>query len=401
MELLVWSIPRAHMIIAFDASPVIHGRNAIRRHTNNLIDNIVRLNAAVDYKLLYFDWKLRRDHYVSLPCSHKAKEYTIPVPNRFLKPCWKYLNMPKAEWLIGQFDIFYATDLYFPPSNQGLVLGSIHGIAYHMIEDMIDPKRSAVLKEGLVYTLKHADYLLAVSHKTREDLIERIGVTDERIYVVSHGVDPCFMRLQDRSALSIRLSDKLGFSTPYILFVGVIGHHKNIMGLLRAYSILLKQGYDVPLVLAGPPDSAWEEAKNWIAKEGFKEKAHLIGYVDQDSNELLDLYNGASLFIFPSFYEGWTSPPLEAMACGTPVITSNCSSLPETVGNAAILVDPNNPEKLAFQMERVLCDQFLRNNLITKGIKHAASHTWEKSAAKLLDVCTDICARGPWKGKRE
>lgn len=389
------------MKIAFDVSPVIHGKSAIKRHMKNLVETIIRFDTANDYKLLYFDWKWRRNHHVSLPSSHNVKEYNVPVPERFLRSCWKYLYLPKSECLIGEFDIFYATDLYFPPSSHGLILSSIHGIAYHMIEDMIDPKLSAGLKEGLVYTLKHADYLLAVSHKTRENLIERIGVSEERIYVVSHGVDPRFMRLQNHSALSIRLKEKLGFSTPYILFVGVIGNHKNIMGLLRAYSILLKQGYDIPLVLAGPPGSAWEEAKNWIAKEGLEEKARLIGYVDQDSNELLDLYNGAFLFVFPSFYEGWTSPPLEAMACGTPVITSNCSSLPETVGSAAILVDPNNPEKLAFEMERVLCDQSLRNNLIAKGIKHAFSHTWEKAAAKLLDVCADVYARGPWKESRE
>jgi glycosyltransferase involved in cell wall biosynthesis len=129
----------------------------------------------------------------------------------------------------------------------------------------------------------------------------------------------------------------------------------------------------------------------------MSDRVHFLGYVDQAGNNLIDLYNGADLFVFPSFYEGWTSPPLEAMACGTPVITSNCSSLPETVGNTAIQVDPDNPEKLAHEMERVLSDQSLRNNLITKGMKHAASHTWEKAAAKLLNVFADIQARGPWK----
>jgi len=105
--------------------------------------------------------------------------------------------------------------------------------------------------------------------------------------------------------------------------------------------------------------------------------------------------------VFPSFYEGWTSPPLEAMACGTPVITSNCSSIPETVGDSAIKIDPNNPEVLAYEMERVLGNESLKEELIKKGLSHVAAHTWEKSAARLIEVFADIRARGPWKGQRK
>jgi len=101
--------------------------------------------------------------------------------------------------------------------------------------------------------------------------------------------------------------------------------------------------------------------------------------------------------VFPSFYEGWTSPPLEAMACGTPVITSNCSSLPETVGNAAILVDPNNTDALACEMKRVLSDEELQKDLIEKGLVHVSSHTWEKASQKMIEVFADVMARGPWE----
>ena len=101
--------------------------------------------------------------------------------------------------------------------------------------------------------------------------------------------------------------------------------------------------------------------------------------------------------MFPSFYEGWTSPPLEAMACGTPVITSNCSSLPETVGNAAVLVDPNNSEVLAYEMERVLSNKKLQLELIKKGLAHVSSHTWEKAGQKMIEIFNDVMARGPWE----
>lgn len=388
---------RTDMEIVIDATPVVHGNRAGSRHTKNLVETLLRLDTTNDYKLLYLDWGHRQKRYIPLPADSSAQECVVSIPARFLQPSWRYLAFPKAEWMIGPFDILYASDLIFPPASRGLVLGTVRGIAYHVISEKIQPGDVAVLRRGLSYTLKHADYLLAVSYKTREELIDELGIPDDKIYVVRHGVDPRFIELEDRDTLSLRLTQKIGFSSPYILFVGVIGHHKNIMGLLKAYSILRSRKLEIPLVLAGPPGSAWEEAQGWIAKEGLEKCVHLTGLVDQDSGELTDLYNGASLFVFPSFYEGWTAPPLEAMACQTPVITSNCSSLPETVGDAALQVDPNDPEELADAMEKILTDESLRKKLIEKGCEHAASHTWEKAAQQLIEVFHDIRLKGPWK----
>jgi len=388
------------MQITIDATPVAHGTRAIRRHTKNLIEALFRTDCSNDYRILYIDWRKQRSRYISLPASSRVEECIVSIPGRVLQPSWRYLGLPKSEWLVGPSDVFYATNLYFPPALRGLVLGSVHGIAYHVIEDKFTPNEVEPLKQGLAYTLKHADYLLAFSYKTKEELLERLNIPKERIYVVCHGIDSRFTRLLNPRALSVRLEKRFGFTSPYILFVGVIGHHKNIMNLLKAYAILSDQGVELPLVLAGPPGTAWKEAQNWIAQRGFQKKIILLGLVEQDGGELTDLYNGASLFVFPSFYEGWSAPPLEAMACGTPVITSNCSSLPETVGDAAIQTDPNNPEELAHQMSRVLTDQSLRDHLITRGIEHTSTHTWENAARKLIEIFSEIKSRGPWKGQK-
>jgi glycosyltransferase involved in cell wall biosynthesis len=170
------------------------------------------------------------------------------------------------------------------------------------------------------------------------------------------------------------------------------------MGILASYEILSKK-ISQHLVLAGPPDSAWESSNLFVVERNLSEKVHFLGHVNNIEN-LVDLYNGADLFVFPSFYEGWTSPPMEAMACGTPVITSNCSSLPETVGDAAVMVDPNNIEELAYEMEKVLSDEMLRFTLIKKGFDHVALNTWEKAGAKLVEVFADIQKRGSWKRDR-
>ncbi len=388
------------MKIAIDATPIAHGSRAVRRHSKNLIETLIRIDKSNSYKLLYIDRRRQSYRYAKLPDNESVNEYIVPLPGRVLRATWKHFHLPKSEWLLGKFDIFYATEFYFPPTKIGLVLGSVRGIAYYVVEDKINPQIANHLKNGLHYTLKHSDYLLAVSQKTKQELIEHMSVEKNRIYVVSHGVDPKFKRLKDRVALFSRLQKKMGVRPPYILYVGAIGHHKNIMGLLEAYSICYDHGNDIPLVMAGPKGSSWEEANTWIRTKGLDKFVYLIGPVGQDSDELTDLYNGACLFVFPSFYEGWTAPPLEAMACGTPVVTSNCSSIPETVGDAAIKIDPNNSEELAHEMNRVLSDESLQNTLIERGLTHIQSHTWENAASKMIQVFADIKTRGPWKERK-
>ena len=385
------------MKISIDATPLLHGSRANRRHSKNLIDTLLRFDEANDYRVFYVNWRNRKKLFNHSTNDGVVKEHRIPIPGRILIPLWEHLALPKAEWMIGESDILYATDLYFPPVKHGLVLGSVRGIAYHVIQEKIIPTEASQLSKGLEFTLKHADYLLAVSSKTREELVERLGVAEDRIFVVPHGVDSCFYQLPDREELTARLSEQFKISSPYILYVGVIGHHKNILGLLQAYRTLEKRGSTLPLVLAGSPGSAWKDAHAFVTKEGLVHSVHFLGSIPQDTGELTDLYNGASLFVFPSFYEGWTAPPLEAMACGTPVITSNCSSLPETVGDAAIQIEPGNSEELAHQMERFLSDESLRKQYIKKGLDHVALHTWENAGRKMLQVFEDIQQKGKWK----
>jgi len=268
-------------------------------------------------------------------------------------------------------------------------------LAYKIIPDKIQPQIVESLNQGLSFVIKNADYLIAVSETTKKELINQVGIPPDRIYVVTHGVDKQFSKIDNLPGVWDRLKIKYALNRPYILYVGAIGMHKNIMGILSAYQKLShKLAHD--LVMVGPPDSAWNSANRFVYDLDFSENVHFLGNVVK-TDDLSDIYNGADLFVFPTFYEGWTSPPLEAMACGTPVITSNCSSLPETVGNAAILVDPNNTEVLATEMERVLSNKKLQKELIEKGFVHVSFHTWEKAAQKMVEVFTDVMARGPWE----
>ena len=377
--------------IAIDMNSVVHGSRAVSHCTACMVNELIKYK-DIEFNLFYFDYKRQTQKYLR-PLENHATEKVIPIPYRLLIPAWRRISWPYLEMISSGCDLLYTSEFYFPPAKNSLVLATIHGMAFRVIPEKIPSQIAQSLDKGLSFILKHADYLIAVSENTKKELVNHVGIAPERIYVVTHGVNKIFQRQANQQEVRSRLIASYNLDRPYILYVGAIGIHKNIMGILSAFRTLSNKTSH-HLVLAGPPDSAWNAALRFVAEHNMSDRVHFLGYVDQAGNNLVDLYNGAELFVFPSFSEGWTSPPLEAMACGTPVITSNCSSLPETVGNAAIQVDPDNLEELAHEMERVLGDKSLRNNLITMGMKHAASHTWKKAAAKLINVFADIQARG-------
>lgn len=383
--------------VAIDMSPIVHGSRAVKRCTACMTSELLK-HEDINFDLLYFDHRHQISKYLS-PLERHVKENVIRVPQRLLIPLWKRFSWPHLEMLVpDECDLFYVNEFYFPPTKNALVLATIHGLSYRVIPEKIPSQSVRSCCRGLSFIQKHADYLIAVSETTKEELIRYVGVAPERIYVITHGVDKEFRQLTDGEAVRGGLRDRYGLKRPYILYVGAIATHKNVMGILAAYKMVAaKTPHD--LVMVGPPDTAWNQAHRFVKERGLSGRVRFLGTVDQAGDSLLNLYNGADLFVFPSFYEGWTSPPLEAMACGIPVITSNCSSLPETVGDAALKIDPDDPEALAHQMGRILFDNTLRTQLVKGGLDHVSSHTWDKAAKRLTNVFADVQAKGPWRGK--
>jgi glycosyltransferase involved in cell wall biosynthesis len=375
-------------------SVVIHGFRAIKRCTSCIVSELLKYE-EFNFDLLYFDYKYNTDNYLK-SSEFEINQKIVRVPLRLLIHFWKRFSWPRLEMYLSKYDLYYTNEFYFPPLRKTPILATIHGLPHKVVPEKMTSQVKHSVDQGVSFTLKHADYLVAVSETSKKEIIQHLGVDPERIFVVTHGVDPYFRKRKSQKAVLNRLSEAYGFMSPYILYVGAIGIHKNIMGILGAYESLSSR-IQHNLVFAGPPDSAWDKAKGFVKENKLSDRVHFLGNIEQSGDRLLDLYNGAELFVFPSFCEAWTSPPLEAMACGTPVITSNCSSLPETVGEAAIQVEPNDTEELANAMETVLSDGALRLDLITKGFEHASKHTWEKAAEKLIHVFENVLAKGPWE----
>jgi len=244
-----------------------------------------------------------------------------------------------------------------------------------------------------------SDRIIAVSRATRDDLVRHLGVPAERIAVVPWGVDDRFRNAVARPDPA--LAARLGGSARYWLYVGVNKPHKNLPRLVRALARAqaTKPTRDLHLVIAGAWDPRFPEARDAAAQANVASRVHMLGPVPDD--DLPALYAGATGFLFPSLYEGFGLPVLEAMACGLPTMTSNRSSLPEVAGDAALLVSPLDEEEMAAAIGRLADDPGLRDELARRGRARAAGFTWQDTAGQMIEIYRELAGRPrPGEGRK-
>jgi glycosyltransferase involved in cell wall biosynthesis len=231
-------------------------------------------------------------------------------------------------------------------------------------------------------TLANVDRIITVSEHARGDLVRLVGISPERVSVVPNGVSNRFRPVPQDEAR--RIARRYGIEGPYVLHVGAPQRRKNVEGLVEAFRRLGRRLPDHRLVLVGPPRGAHDPVLRLVRRLSLGTRVRFLSAVpDQD---LPAIYSAASVFAFPSLYEGFGMPILEAMSCGTPVVCSNATSLPEVAGNAAVLVDPRDTAALALELERVLDDPILHASLSLRGLVHAAPYSWERAARSTLEV---------------
>jgi glycosyltransferase involved in cell wall biosynthesis len=237
--------------------------------------------------------------------------------------------------------------------------------------------------QGLVKRgLETAKVILCVSENSRDTTEELFGIDPDRLVVAPHGIDPSF-EPKERAAAKARVGERFGLTTPYVLYVGKLEARKNICRLLRAFNLVRSRaGSDIRLVLVGRRFWDLEDMDATISECGLQSHVVELGYVPWE--DLPYLYSAAEAFVFPSIWEGFGFPVLEAMRCGTPVITSNVSCLPEIAGGAALLVDPFSVEQIAQGILAILGDKERAAAQAKRGLTHAAKFTWERTARTTL-----------------
>jgi glycosyltransferase involved in cell wall biosynthesis len=234
------------------------------------------------------------------------------------------------------------------------------------------------------YNARAATHLIADSAATKRDLIERYGIGPSKITVVYPGYDVAIFQPVKDEGIIEAVKARYDIIGDYILFVGTLQPRKNLTRLIEAFSNIRYPISNIQLVIAGKKGWLYEQIFRQVKELGLEGEVVFTGYVP--AGDLPALLSGARLFVFPSLYEGFGLPVLEAMSCGTPVVCSNASSLPEVAGDAAVLVDPLDVEDLAMAMERVLSDEELRAELIERGFEQARKFSWERCARETLDV---------------
>ncbi|MBI4621318.1 MAG: glycosyltransferase family 4 protein [Desulfobacterales bacterium] len=291
-------------------------------------------------------------------------------------------------------DLVYGTDLIFPPARRSLTMSTLRGIVYLAAPELTSPGHAESLSRALDYAMRESDYYLAVSEQTKRDFMNYLNLPEDRIRVSPHGVDPHMHRVEDRGVVRSVLQERFQLIKPYLLYVGAISHNKNILRLVEAFALISTEFPDLTLVLAGPFENAYDEAVRYVKEKGLEDSVRFLGPVSPEGDDINHLYNGAEVLIHPSLYEGWVAPPVEAMACGIPVVASNASSIPETCGGAALLVDPLNIESIAQGIREVLDDRPIRKSLIESGFRRVKECQWSDSAARLEGIFRELIQSG-------
>jgi len=386
------------MKIAINVTPLnVPKRTGIQ----NYFFNLCKYLPLVDKKNEYIFYAHSYRHYKSLKFTigefalnnfknTLVKISRIPAP--ILSLMWERANILSAEYLIGPVDIFHTSEKLNPPLKNAKLIMTIFDITPIKFEAYHKECTIKSYANNLPKVLRKVDMVIAISQCTKNDILEYFGniISEDRIRVVPLAADEQYRQINDENLINeIKTTYKI--YKPYILFVGTLEPRKNITNLIRAYNILpasLKRNYH--LVICGKKGWYYDEIFETIKELKLEDKVIFTGYVPDDTIPLL--MNGAEVFVYPSFYEGFGLPPLEAMSCGTPVISSNISSIPEVVGDAGILINPKDIEELSDAITRTLNNGDLKRQLISRGLQQAKKFSWEKTAKETLEVYNMVSA---------
>ena len=289
------------------------------------------------------------------------------------------LPLALARHRVDVLHVQYMAPLYPAP-----IVASVHDIAYEHFPSFFPPGVVTGLRALVPWTIRRAAFVLTLSEFSKQDIVRRYRVPPDKVVVTYLAADAMFRPLQDPVRLA-EVRTRYGTGERFILCVGNLQPRKNVRTLIDAYVRLRRaDATRARLVIVGRKVWSHDDIFAAARESGYEEALVFTDYVPDD--DLVALYNAAEVFVYPSLFEGFGLPPLEAMACGTPVVTSNTSALPETVGDAALTVDPRDAEALATALARVLDDADLRARLAERGLHRAQSFSWERTAHAISEV---------------
>lgn len=362
------------MRIGIDARLTHYHKAGISRYTLQLIEALARSDSDDEFHILQ---SLRSRRPILDRPNFFRRGLLTPAHHRL-----EQLSLPLEISLLG-LGVLHSPDMIPPFRRNCRSVITVHDLAF-LIYPQFLTKDSARYYGQIDQAVRRTDAIIAVSNATKQDIIRHLGVPEHKVTVIHEASSPIFHPLEGPGPRQ-RIQAKYKLDGDFLLFVSTLEPRKNVPTLLRAFRQLLDSYHPaVKLAVVGEKGWLYDEVFSLVTDLKLQDDVAFLGRVPTE--DLLWLYNSAQLLASPSFYEGFGFTPLEAMACGTPVVVSNVSSFPEVVGDAALLVDPNDADELAVAMWRLLSDSELRTSLIAKGLKRAASFSWDKAAQETLQV---------------
>lgn len=316
------------------------------------------------------------------------------IPNKLLNFCMWYFRWPKIDRLLGNVDVFFAPNINFIALSKHVrFVLTMHDLSFELFPETFSWKRRLWHAFTSPKSLcRRAESILSVSRSTANDIRRFYGITEKKVFIIHSGVNEHYHEMNRNDLALITVKEKYHLPYHFILFLGTLEPRKNIPSLIRAYNGFRKSTLNseniYKLVIAG--SSGWKSLEIFeeIRRSPFSQDILFLGYVADEDKE--SLYNLASVFVYPSLYEGFGFPILEAFRCGVPVITSDTSSLPEIAEDAALLIDPQRPDDLRIALEEVIASSELRQELKDRGKKRANAFLWHKTAEETLRVFESI-----------
>jgi glycosyltransferase involved in cell wall biosynthesis len=390
-------------------------RTGVENYTVNLLSGLLEKDKSIIYKLFCNGFKKPKLDYYWLGLNN-VKIKILRIPNRILDLFLRFLRFPRIDGIVGGVDIFLSPHfLLLPVDKKTKTIVVFHDLSFVRFPEFFS--FSKLIWHKFIYPknqARKADLIIAVSDSTKNDLINLYEILQEKIKVIYPAAGKEFRKIEKTDQKLLRVKEKYNLPDSFVLYFGTIEPRKNISGLIEAFEKIKKQETKIPLevqwdgfegmvrgekknlfsfrklklVIAGNRGWLYGDVFEKIEKSPYREDIIVTGFIEESDRPYL--YNLAEIFVYPSFFEGFGFPPLEAMACGIPVAVSNKSSLPEVVGDSAIMFDPQNIDEIGFAIKNILQDRGLKELLIEKGLQRAKLFNWDKTAEEFLNIFKKI-----------
>lgn len=384
------------MKIAIDAR-VLSRERGISRYTKNIIENLGYVkDYVIDYVIIVDNGKA-----LDFLGARKGKFEVVAVPQR---------STFRDHFFLSSLIKKLGVDLFFHPDNREFLrmpfpsVVTIHDLTPYKYPDYIFDRRFLMRERQKFYyflqkraILKNTDHIITVSENTRKDVLDIFGFPEKKVTAIYEGIEGNFRPKEDKREIE-DVKEKYGIVGEYIFYVGGLGKHKNVETLVRAFRKVTESGMrnkELGLVIGGKTmlddtsgQNAYSDLVRLVDELGLTDRVSFPGFTEEE--DLPAIYSGAICFVFPSLYEGFGFPVLEAMACGCPVVSSNAGSLPEIVGDSGILVSPKDIEGFAEAISSVILDKSKKGEMVEMGLERAKRFSWEECAKKTLQVFENV-----------